>query len=118
QGELGERAAEDDRDVVGAVARELRLEVLGDQRGAPAELDDVDRGARDLHQPVDLGAGQALVEDVGEPALARLVAALGEVEEPGHFAPGRRGGYGVVVPVVGAAGVWFWSAPTVTTTVA
>src|SRR4051812_4169195 len=44
-GQLGERAAQHDRDLVVAVARELGLEVLRGQRRPPAELDDVDERA-------------------------------------------------------------------------
>ena len=79
--------------LVRAVARELRLEVGGDQRRAPAELDEVDARPATSIRPVDLGDRQALVEHVGEAPLARLGAALGEVEEAGQrraTATGRR----------------------------
>ena len=63
-----------DRDAVRAVALELRLEVAGGQRGAPAELDEVDGVAGDLDHPVDLGDRQPAVEHVRDALLARLGA--------------------------------------------
>ena len=96
---LGQRAAEHHRDAVRRVALELGLQVLRGQRGAPAELDDVDELAGDLDQAVDLGDRQAAVEDVGDALLARLGAAGREPD--GH---GRRAPY------------WALSMPIVTTT--
>src|SRR3712207_9470379 len=64
---LGHGAAEDDRDPVLAVARELRLEVPRRERGAEPELDDVHRRARDLHEAVDLGERQPAVHQVRDP---------------------------------------------------
>ena len=107
--QLGERAAEHDGDPVGAVAGELGVEVLGDDRRPPAELDEVDRGAGDLDQALDLGDRQAAVEHVRDPPLARLRAALREVEEGGRHGVGAGGG---------TVRRYCRSAPTVTTTVA
>ena len=104
-GELGDRAAEHDRHGVLAVALELRLEVLGGERGAEAELDDVDRRAGDLHEAVDLGQRQAAVHEVRDPLLARLGRARRKVEgQLGH----RVGG--------AADQPCCWSAPTITIT--
>ena len=86
--QLGQRAAEHHRDPVRPVALELGLEVAGRQRGAPAELDDVDRVAGDLDQAVDLGHRQALVEHVGDAVLARLDGAIGEIEQLSHVGLG------------------------------
>ena len=53
--DLGERAAEHDRDPGVGVALELRLQVGAHERRPPAELDEVDDPAGDLEQAVDLG---------------------------------------------------------------
>ncbi len=98
--DLGQRAAEHDRDAARGVALELGLQIGGDERRAPAELDDVDAVAGDLEQPVDLGHRQAPVDHVGDAVLARLGGPRGNVEEAG---------YGAAVAL---------SAPTITTTFA
>ena len=98
--QLGEAATEHRRDSVLAVARELGLEVGRRERGPPAELDDVDRVADHLDEPVDLGDREAPVQDVRDAHLAGLEAPLRELEKAAHFAEA----YSVVR-----------SAPTVTT---
>ncbi len=71
------------------VALELGRQVGADERRAPAELDDVHVGARDLEQPIDLGDRQAAVDHVRDAALARLDRARGDVQEVGYLlAPG------------------------------
>ncbi len=69
-----------------AVALELRLEVAGRQRRAPAELDQIDERAGDLDQPLDLGHRQTAVEHVGDTLLAGLGAPSREVEKVRHAA--------------------------------
>src|SRR5439155_726215 len=82
--------AEHDRDAVRAEALELRQEVPGGQRGAPAELDDVHAVARDLDETVDVRKGEPAVEDVGQPRRPGLAAARREIERPGHASSARR----------------------------
>ena len=83
--QLGERAAEHDRDpVLRGSASSLRLEVAGRERGAPAELDDVDvrrrrpRPGRRPRRPTARGRAR------GSCRAARLAAPLREVEQIRH----------------------------------
>src|SRR5262249_13103368 len=69
---LEERATADDGRLKVTVERDLLLEVVRDVAGAPAELDDVDEGARGVEEPLDLAEVQTLVDDMREPAAARL----------------------------------------------
>ena len=78
---LEERAAAHDRRRERAVERDLLLEVVRDVARAPAELDDVDVLAGGVEEALDLAQVQALVDDVREPALARLALARGDVQE-------------------------------------
>src|SRR5947209_8724679 len=80
-GDLGQCPAEDDGDAVRGVALELGAQVAGDERRAPAELDDVDAPAGDLQHAIDLGDRQPLVDHVGDARLARLARPRGDVEE-------------------------------------
>src|SRR4029077_15791034 len=98
--QLGERAAQHDRDAVRRVALELGLEVGAHERRAPTELDDVHTPAPDLQQAVHLGARQAAIDHGRQSPLTRLGGALGNVE---------KAGYGTVAAL---------SRPTITTTVA
>src|ERR671935_396195 len=52
--DLEERPAADDRRLERAVERDLLLEVVRDVRRAPAELDDVDEGARGVEEALDV----------------------------------------------------------------
>ena len=74
---------------VRAVARELGLEVAGDQRGAPAELDDVDGVAGDLHQAVDLASDRPLSRTWVSPRSRGLAAARGRSRKPATSAARR-----------------------------
>src|SRR5437764_445408 len=74
---LEERPSADDRRVEGAVERDLLLEIVRDVPGAPAELHDVDEGARGVEQAFDLPQIQTLVDDVSEPGATRLARPLG-----------------------------------------
>ena len=71
---LEERATAHDRRVERPVERDLLLEVVRDVGGAPAELDDVDEGARGVEEALDVADVQPLVDHVREaldPGLAR-----------------------------------------------
>src|SRR4029077_18791766 len=78
---LEERAAADDGRLEMAVERDLLLEVVGDVRGAPAKLDDVDEGSGGVEQALDLAQVQTLVDDVREPRAARLAGPFGHAKK-------------------------------------
>ena len=82
--ELGQRAAEHDRNAVRRIALELRPQVRADERRAPAELHDVDDLAGDLEHAVDLGDREASVDHMRDAVLARLRRARRDVEEAGY----------------------------------
>ncbi len=84
--ELGQRPAEHHGYAMRGVALQLRLQVGGHERRAPAELDDVDARAGDLQQTVHLGDRKPAVDHVRQPPLARLDGALRYVEEIGYGA--------------------------------
>ena len=69
---LEQRAAADDRRFEGAVERDLLVQVAGDVRGAPAELDDVDVIPGRVEEAFDVAQRETLVDDVREPFRARL----------------------------------------------
>ena len=71
--QLGQRAAEDHRDPVLAVARELAARDSPVTSAVPQpELDEIHEVARDLDQPVDLCQRQPAVEHVRDPQLPGL----------------------------------------------
>src|SRR3954453_14998278 len=99
---LEERAPADDRRLERAVEPDLLLEVVGDVRGAPPELDEVDVAAGRVEHALDLAQVHALVDHVRQALDPRFPRARREVEESvkaGHRAPpvfcgprpGRRG---------------------------
>src|SRR4051812_24625687 len=87
---LEERPAAHDRRLEVAIERDLLLEVVRDVAGAPAELDDVDVGARGIEEPLDLAQVEALVDDVREPGAPRLAGPLGQSQESVFKARHRR----------------------------
>src|SRR5205823_4891675 len=60
---------------------DLALDAVGHVRGAPAQLEEVDVGARCLDQRGELDDGEALVQDVREPRDPGLGSPLREGEE-------------------------------------
>src|SRR5690349_19872698 len=88
---LEQRSAADDRGLERAIERDLLLEVVGDVRRPPTELDDVDELTGGVEHAFDVAQVQALVDDVGQAFGARLAGALGQVKKTvvkgGHRAP-------------------------------
>src|ERR671934_38404 len=76
---LEQRAAAHDRCLEVAVQGDLLLEVVGDVRGAPAELDDVDVAAGSVEEALDLTQIQPLVDHVRQALGARLSGTQGQV---------------------------------------
>src|SRR6202034_4504207 len=81
---LGQGAAEHDRNTVRAEQLELRLQVGGHERGAPAELDYVHAVAGDLEHPGRLSQRQPPVDDMGDAVIAWLGRPRRDVEEAGY----------------------------------
>jgi hypothetical protein len=88
---LEQRSATDNGRLERPVQRNLLLQVVGDVRRPPAELDNVDELAAGVEHAFDVAQVEALVDDVGQAFRARLAGALGQVEETvvkgGHRAP-------------------------------
>jgi len=93
---LEERPAADDGRLEVAVERDLLLEIVRDVAGSPAELDDVDEGARRVEETFDLAQVQTLVHDVREPRAPRLVRPRGNSQESVLKAGHRPGSYLIV----------------------
>src|ERR1700680_1591730 len=77
---LEEGAAEEVANAVLLQAGHLLFQARGDERRAPAKLDEVDAAGRAGDRVLEYADGNAVVDDDGEPFLARLHAAKGHAE--------------------------------------
>src|SRR5437899_2155060 len=83
-GQLEERAAEAGCDPGLPVRFDLRLDVLREVAGAPAELDDVDVARGRRQHILDLAEAESLIEHVSEALFPRLGGAPGKRQEATH----------------------------------